>query len=163
MERFQELLTESNEALKRADHLTSVTFNLVEETKLLMVIVENVHRSITFAMDALLEYDLYYKRITNVHPEFKEKMRLFKQSSARRYNIPPDAIALIMDVQELMEKRRSSSMEFVRRDKFVIASNDFRLRSLDLKKVKDYVERTKMFINKVNHLLKPSDRRSNRF
>lgn len=160
MERFQQSLSKANEFLKRADHLASVTYTLINDPKLLWVALENTHRAVINCMNTLLEFDLLYKRIPHIPEAFKERLRLFKETSSKRYSISRETIILIADLQELVEKHKASSMEFVRKDKFVIASQDYRLRTLDIKKVKEFVEKTKMFIKKANLLFKSSDRRS---
>tara|TARA_Y100000310_G_scaffold335338_2_gene417139 strand:- start:46397 stop:46879 length:483 start_codon:yes stop_codon:yes gene_type:complete len=160
MEHAKKLLNEANESLKRADHLASVTFKLINDPKLLWVALENTHKAAINCMNSLLQFDYIYKRIPHIPEVFKEKLRLFKETTAKRYTISRETIILIADLQELVEKHKASSMEFVRKDKFVIASQDYRLRTLDIKKVKDFVEKTKMFINKANLLFKSSDRRS---
>jgi len=163
MERFQQSLIEANESLKRADHLASVTYKLINDPKLLWVALENTHRAAIKCMNALLEFDLLYKRISHIPEAFKERLRFFKETSGKRYAISRETTILLADLQELVEKHKASSMEFVRKDKFVIASPEYRLRTLDIKKVKDFVEKTKMFIKKANLLFKSSDRRRGSF
>ena len=163
MEEFQQRMIEANESLKRADHLASVTYKLINDPKLLWVALENTHKAAISCMNSLLQFDYLYKRIPRIPEAFKEKLRLFKESSGKRYSVSRETIVLLADLQELVEKHKASTMEFVRKDKFVIASQDYRLRTIDSKKVKDYVEKTKIFINKANLLLKSSDRRSSSF
>ena len=163
MEKIQSLVLEANKDVKRADHLIAVTYKLVTDTKLLIIAVENLHKALIKGMGALLRYDLIYKRIPDIPENMINRLQLFKETTAKRYNISSENILLIKDINEIIEKRKESSTEFIRKNKFIIASPNYRLRSLDVNKVKYYVEMTKIFINKVNHVLQPSDRRSNRF
>lgn len=160
MEKLRLLLKEANTAFKIADHMIYVTYPLVSDTKLLIVIIENLHKAITKGVEALLYYEFLYKRISNFPESFHERLRTFKESIARRYNFSQNNILLISDINEIVEKRKESPIEFVKKDKFVIASRDYRLRTINFDKTKNFVNETKMFISKLNSILKASDRRT---
>lgn len=46
-----------------------------------------------------------------------------------------------------------STMEFIRRDKYVIASSTYRLKSISIEKVKDYLNESKDFVKNANKIL----------
>ncbi|MEK6903216.1 MAG: hypothetical protein AABW64_01045 [Nanoarchaeota archaeon] len=163
MEEIQQKLVEAKECLRRADHMASVTFSLLNETKLLLVIVDNLYQAIGKSIEALLRYDYLYKRIGEIPLGERARLQFFKDNVARRYNIPYESMTAIKELYDLMEKRKKSPMEFVRKDTYIIASNEYKLRLLDIKKVKEYVEKTKMFIKKVESVIEIRDRRSNHF
>ena len=159
MDRFHTLIADANKAMETADHLAYVTYPVVNDVKLLMVVVEHVHRALLNGMHALLHYDALYKRISPVPEDFKSQFLMFKASTSRRYHIHPDELLLIQDIKELMDKRKASPMEFARKDKFVIASRDYKLRTLTMSKVKNYLTTAKTFIKKVNEVQQTSGRR----
>jgi hypothetical protein len=163
MEEIQRKMTEAKECLRRADHMASVTFSLLNETKLLIVIIDNLYQSVGKMIEAMLRYEYLYKRIGDIPNGTKAQLQFFKDSVARRYNVPYESMTAVKELYDLMEKRKNSSMEFVRKETFVIASNEYRLRLLDIKKVKEYVEKTKMFIKKIESVIEIRDRRSNHF
>lgn len=163
MEEVNQIVEQANELLKRADHMASVTYQVVNETKLLVVIVDNLYQAAIKAMDAVLHYDYLYKRIGELPANTRERMNFFRETAARRYNIPREQILALYELYDLVEKHKKSPMEFVRKETYVIASTDYKLRLLDLKKVKQYVEATKMFIRKVNSIVGARDRRSSHF
>ena len=63
MEPFELQLEEAKKALKTADHLAYITYPLVTDNKIMLLIAENLYTSVIKAIDAFLNYDRYYKRI----------------------------------------------------------------------------------------------------
>jgi len=152
-------VTEANKALASADHLAYVTYPVVNDTKLLFVILKQLNHALTKSMYALLHYDALFKRIPLFPDDYAVQLDLFKRSTAKRYHITKDEITLLEDIKELVNKHKTSTVEFARKDKFVIASRDYRLRTLTIGKVKNYITNAKTFIHKVNEVHKSSDRR----
>lgn len=162
METFKRLVGEANKSLKTADHLTYVTFPLINDIKLMVTITENLNIALTKGMEAILHYDRLYKRIPAYADNFVAKFDMFKSRSAVRYNFPREDLLLINDVREIIEHRQKSPMEFIRRDKFVICSNNYRMKTITLDKVKEYINRAKGFMAKVNRIYEQNDRRFTR-
>ena len=159
MERFKTLVREANQAFETADHLAFVTYPVVKETKLLAVVMDNLFKALSAGMSAILYYDYIYKRISQFPNEFSNRFDLFKMSCAKRYNFPREDILLIKELLELTQERKQAPMEFARRDKYVIASKNYRLKMLDIKKVKTSVNTGRAFLKKVNEVADASDRR----
>ncbi len=154
MEDFLRLLYEANKAFKTADHLTYVTYPLIQETKLLLAITENLYSAMVKGVEAVLEYDQLYKRISLLPREFQSKLEIFKTKSVKRYNIDGNYFRLINDLREIIVYHKKSPIEFTRRNKYVICLNDYRIKTLDLKKTKKDVVEVKGFIEKINSILK---------
>jgi len=150
---------EANKAFETADHLTYVTYPLVNDLKLLLHIVDQLNLALSKGMDALLYYDYIYKRISNIPNDFNRKLDIFKNHTSRRYGISRETIVLISDVAEIINKRKEAPMEFSRKDKYVIAYENYRLKTITLDKVKSYLNEGKGFVKKLNEVLEASDRR----
>lgn len=153
MEKFKELIQTANRAIKTADHLTYMTFPLVNDTKLLITIVENIHSAVINSMDALLYYDWLFKRISNLPLDFRSRLEIFKSYSIMRYNIPRDSVMLIQDIDSIVSHRRKSPMEFVRKGELVLCTNDYNMKTINFIKVKEYTNQAKDFVRKVNSIL----------
>ena len=154
MQEITKLLNESNKYLKTADHLTYITYPLLKDNKLIISITENLTEAMTKAMEALLYYDHYYKRISYFPNDFKSKLETFKLSCVPRYNIDRSFILMLQDLKELVDLRKQSKMEFIRNNKYVIALNNFDMKSLSYEKVKKFLNDSKPFFNKLNLILK---------
>lgn len=159
MEPFETQLEEAKKALRTADHLAYITYPLIMDNKLMLLIAENLYNSITKTIDSLLNYDRYYKRIPVVPENSDEKIAVFKSEICKRYNISPEIMLMIKDIKTISDSRKNSNMELFRKKELIIISGDFsRAKTLSLKKVKDYINTTKLLINKTDAILKNARR-----
>ena len=154
MEEFQGCLLEANKAMRTADHLVYVTYPFVNDVKLIMTIAENLHKALVNGLNAMLSYEYLYKRINTPPRDFKEKIEVFKSFCVPRYNIPRESLLLISDINNLIDHRRNSPTEFIKSGKFVMCTQDFKMRILNFEKVKGYNTKVKEFINKINEILR---------
>lgn len=156
MEKSLILLKEAQQYINTADHLCFVTFPTVNDNKILMAIAENIYISMISAMEALLQYEKEFKRIYNIPENFDMKFDLFKSNIAKRYNIDRNSIFIIDDLRKLLQLHKSSQMEFNRKGSYVILADDFKLRSLNINKIKDYINNAKPFINNIDTIINRS-------
>lgn len=154
MEEVAKKLQEANKLLKTADHLAYVTYPLVKDNKLIITILENLSLALINAMDALLYYDRLYKRIPPFSTNFNAKLDLFKRKCVSRYEMDNSYIKLIEELKQLIEERKKSSMEFIRKDKYVLFNRNLRTKTITLDAAKKYLNESKPFFNKVNTILK---------
>ena len=153
MQEVIQALNKANQLLKTADHLAYVTYPLLKDNKLIITITENLSEACIRLMDALLYYERNYKRIQHFPSDFRSKIEVFKLSCSH-YNIPRNYIVLVQDFHNIIERRKSSKMEFIRNDKYIICNNDYDMVTLDYLKIKEYLNTIKPFFNKVNFILK---------
>ena len=159
MEIFEQQLEEAKKALKTADHLAYITYPLVLDNKLMLLIIENIYTALKKTMDSFLNYDKYYKRIPVVPERTEEKISVFRSEICKRYNVNPDIVLMIKDLKAISETRKNSNMEFFRREEIVIVAEEFsRVKTLNLKKVKDYINYTKVLVNKAESIIKNARR-----
>ena len=159
MEMVYALLERANKSLKIADHLAYVTYPLLKDTKLVILILENINNALTLSVEAMIEYDRMFKRIINIPADFQSRLELFKRSSAPRYNIDREHIMLISEINQIMETRKKGTMSFMKDDRLVVCGTDFRTRTVDYAKTKDYVNRSKAYMAKINNILRQNARR----
>ncbi|MDO8556283.1 MAG: hypothetical protein Q7R96_03860 [Nanoarchaeota archaeon] len=153
MQTFQRLVDESNKAFQTADHLTYATYPMVRDAKLLLVITESLFKSLTKGMDAILHYEKLYKRIPPLNNDFMSQFYAFKEKCVPRYNFSRDSVLVIQDIKAILDHRKNSPVEFRKGpDRFIMADHDFRMQSLDITKVKNYVQITKQFVFTLNRV-----------
>ena len=63
MEKYQQHLQDAIKSLKLADHMTYVTFPLINEYRLLLKIFDEIYKSVINNVNAVLCYEYLYKRI----------------------------------------------------------------------------------------------------
>ena len=160
MEEFISLVKEANKAFETADHLAFVTYPLINDTKLIILILENLNNALTRTMDAFLYYDKLYKKIQFIPNDFTSKFELFKTRSAKYYNLSYQNIEIILEIKEFIDERKKSQMEFSRKNSFVLYSN-LQLKTISLDKVKNYISKAKQIIFSLNSLSKQFQNRFN--
>ena len=72
MEQFQESRDNAKKKIQIADHMLGVTYPLVKDTKLLVVIMENIFLAYTNAMAAILYHERLFKRIPPLVPRLQK-------------------------------------------------------------------------------------------
>ena len=154
MHEASKLLAEANKLLRTADHLTYVTYPLVKDNKLIMTITENLAEATVKAMDAVIDYDRYFKRISYLPSDFQSKLDVFRTSCAPRYRINLNYLSLIKDLKNIQDARKTAKMEFVRKDNYILTQENFAVKTLNYQKVKDYVNLSKRFFEQVNLIFK---------
>lgn len=152
MERFQELREAAKINIKNADHMVSVTYPLVKDTKLLLAIMENIFLGLNNTMSSLLYYDKLFKRIPSFGENFDSKFNLFRARCTRRYRIDEGYINLIQDVKSTIKEHKRSPVEFVKNDKFVICDNNYKMKTISVEELKEYIIKAKLFIEEINNI-----------
>ncbi len=137
-----------------ADHLTFVTYPLVKDVKLLLQIIDSLHKSILALVDAVLAYERSYKRIGPYSDNIDHKLYIFKTYCMPRYNLSNDFLILYEQLGALVDAHKQSPVEFKRDDQYIICSPTYQLRPITLEQVKGYVINAKPFILKVSNIVK---------
>lgn len=153
MEKFQENIKQAIRSLQIADHMTYVTFPLVNEQRLLLKIFDEIHKSIINCINAILNYEYLYKRI-QLYTNNRENIRTFTNKCAKTYNLNNEQIKKILEILELNKKHKQSAMEFVKKDRVVILSDSLKTQTLDVYKIKQYLLLAKELLMEVNKRVK---------
>jgi hypothetical protein len=151
-EKFIDSLNIATKLLQTADHLTYITFPLVKEKRLLLKILAELSNSLLNAINAILQYEYYWKRI-QIYKDARENFRTFK-NIAKRYDISPEQLLKINEIINLAEKHKKSPFEFVRNDKIVIMSDTNQADYLTLEKIKSFLIEAKDILRKINLKIK---------
>ncbi|MDD5651460.1 MAG: hypothetical protein PHF86_13780 [Candidatus Nanoarchaeia archaeon] len=150
MEKHDELLLSAKKSLNAADHLTYMTYPLVKDVKIVLTITQNLHSCVMDGMEAVLQFDRYYKRINPLTDNFENKFSVFKEKCASRYNFNIDDLELIQEIKTILNCHKESNMEFIRSNKVIMCSPTFKMKTFDIPSIKLYLARTKKFIAKVD-------------
>jgi hypothetical protein len=160
MEKFFELAKQALKSYTVADHMVHVTYNVVKEPKLLMLATKHLDESLTHAISALIYYDYYYKRISEFPSNFTSKLDIFRRFTCQKYAIPRQVVQLIQDIHNIVKDHKSSEMEFRRKNQYVIASKSYQLRTINIEKLKSFLNISKTLITKLTEVKKLNDRRA---
>lgn len=157
MERFQEARQKAIRNIHIADHILTQTYPLVNDPKLLLAVMENVFLSLTNAMASILHYERLFKRIPPFQDNFDSKFNMFKLKIVNKYKIEKDIILFIQNIKDTIIKHKKSPIEFARKDKFVICSDNYDLKTLSIKDIKEYINKAKLFIHVANNITRENE------
>jgi hypothetical protein len=120
-------------------------------------VLENIFLSLTTSMASLLYYERLFKRIPPFHDTFDSKYNLFREKMVRRHNIDPSYLRLLMETKEIIKEHKNSPVEFARKDKFVICSDSYQLRTISVEELKRKIAKAKLFIEEMDNLVSKND------
>ena len=158
MEKFQELREEALKNLKNADHMLGVTYPLIGDTKILLNVADNIFLALTNAMGAILHHDRLFKYIPPFNDNFEGKFMMFKNKVLKRYNIDLEYAKLIQEIKDVIILHKNSPVEFKRKDRYIICTDNYRMVAITVNMLKDYLKKTKEFISIMQLITRKNER-----
>ncbi|MBW2976469.1 hypothetical protein KY347_03415 [Candidatus Woesearchaeota archaeon] len=158
MEKFQELRDLAGKKLQLADHMLTMTYPMVKDSRLLLSSIENLFLAFSYGMGSVLYYDRIFKRIPPFPDNFTSKFELFRDKCLKRYNMGNECLGIIKDLRDIIIAHKKSPMEFSRKESFVICNGDYRVRTISLKEVRSYVEKAKLFLKNVSVIVSTDEK-----
>lgn len=146
MEKFQELREKAVQTIKKADYMLTMTYPMLQESKILVSVAKNLYSAMEDALTAILEHEKTFKNIPGYSDNFDSKFIIFRDKIAPRYSVPSEHARFISDLREIMSAHSKSPMEFSRKDKFVICSDSYEIRTLTQNDLKKMLNKAKVFI-----------------
>lgn len=154
MEQFEASIESARNNIKVADHMLVITYPLVKDPKLLLLIIEKIHSALDEAMSSVLYFERAYKRIGSFNDtDFDSRLNAFRSEIVPRFRIRNDFISLMQEIRGIIREHKKSPVEFSRRENFVICSDNYKVRSLSADVVKRYVAKAKEFIYEMGLLV----------
>ena len=146
MEKFQLLRQESFKNYHVADHILTVTYPLIKDTKLLLGVTDNMFLALNNAMSSVLHHERLFKLVPIFEDTFESKFNIFRYKCVPRYKINQEYIDLIQELQEIIYLHKKSPMEFRRKDRFIICTKNYQMRGITTNQLKIYLQKTKEFL-----------------
>ncbi len=155
MEKYEELLVKASNNFKTADHLTYVSYPLLNDKKLLLAIAYNLYLTGSNGISAVLYYERLYKRIEVLPSDLDSRINLFESLVMNRLKIKPEVCSVLRELKLIVDQHRESPLEFSRKDKFVICNDDYSgVKTLDIPMLKIYIAVMREFLRVVSGLRK---------
>lgn len=130
-------IAEAKRLLSVADHMAYISYPVMQESRLLIKMLEHIEKSLGQLIGAILDNEYLLKRAQQ-YSDPKDNFRTFVESSPR-YGLKKGHLEAISQIKGLMEMHSQSPMEFVKNEKFIIMSDGSRMGELTLEKVKAYI------------------------
>lgn len=158
MEEYEGARDKAKRHIKIADHMLTQTYPLIQDPKLLLAVMDNIFSALTNSMSAILYYERLFKRIPPFHNSFDSKFNIFRARCVRRYSLSTDYVVLIQIIREVIKEHKESPFEFSRKGKFVICSDNYRMKTISVDKLKDYIRQTKDFVAEMERMVDQNGR-----
>lgn len=129
-----------------------MTYPIVNDGRLLVAVAENIFLALTNTMGSVLYYERLFKRVPPFHDNFSSKFNLFKEY-AEKENIDAGYLRLIQNMKEIIVKHKKSPVEFTRKDQFVICNGSYKLYTISVNELKDYVAKAKSFLSNTERII----------
>ncbi|MFH0869281.1 MAG: hypothetical protein V1839_03575 [archaeon] len=150
----RELLAKAKKEIEIADHLIYVTYQMVSEVKILMAISEHIINAAHAALESLLEFERYYKRLDAYHQSFALEISIYRTKDIeKRHGFDPKFYRLLQKLMEIQKFDKTSIMRFKRGDRYILSTVDYQMSVLDLDNMKRYKYLTKKFIDSVDLII----------
>ena len=158
MEKYLEAKKKALKNLYIADHILTMTYPLIQDPKLLLAVCENIFLGLTNSIASLLYFERLYKRIPPFHDNFESKYNMFKMRCVERFNISKEYLKFILEIKEIIYENKKSPVTFSKKNKFVICSDNYKLKTLSLEELKQYLEKAKLFIHEICSIIEKNER-----
>ncbi len=147
MQKFIESIKETERIINNADHMFYVTFPLIKDKKLLLKIILEIKKAIVNCINLILKREYLFKRIS-LYKDPRSNFSTFKEKCAPRYNITNQEIKLIMELFEIFNKHKQSSMEIMKNDRIFIISENLELKMIQIEKIREFLTVSKEILKK---------------
>lgn len=141
----KEDIIEAKRLLRIADHMAYITYPVLKEQRLLIKILEQINTALKMTVKAILDHEYLNKRIQ----KFDDPKLNFDEfiSIAEEYGIEKGHINIIKRVSEIIDLHNKSPLEFVRKDAFIIMSDNLKTEQITLERVKIFLKSSKQILD----------------
>ncbi len=152
MDKFLKNLQEASKIISTADHMLYVTFPLIKDKKLLLKILIDTKIAISKCISSILQYEYLYKRI-NLYNNPKTNFKTFEEKCAKKYDVTKQDIKLILELFDIVEEHKKSSMEFMKNTKIIILSQNLQQKTITIEKIKEFLTLAKNILKKIKETI----------
>ena len=143
----------ANTSYQTADHLTFVTYPMVQDMKLMKSVLKHLDDTINYTIDAFLEYEYYYKNISTIPTKIEDKLMIIFNSGTKRHNFDRQKLLLIRDIKDFLKYEQKSKTEFIKKNQLVFADSEFQIKTLNYDRIKMYVQEVKSFLDLISKVI----------
>ncbi len=138
--------------LKIADHILVMTYPIVQDPKLLKIVLERLYLSVENGMAALLYYEKSQRRIAVFNESYVGMLKVIRKTLIK-YNISPSYLGFLHELNDLYQGQKKSDVEFIRKEKFVFTNKSYKLNTITKEDMKKYLLKAKLFIKEITDVI----------
>ena len=154
-QKFVTSLKNAEKYLRAADHLASVAYPLILDSKICLQILSELNIFSIYLMNSVLQYEYYFKRI-QLFADSKINLETFKNDCVKYYKFSDNELRIFYEVMRLADAHKNSPMEFVKDKNVVIMSDGGRTDTINIEKIKSMINNMKTMLKKVRTRLEQS-------
>lgn len=147
MEDYKSLIEGAYREAKLADYMAHVTNKLVNDKKVLISVINHIHKSYNMALKAFLLRERMYRRVPPVPEDFNLLTDLFFNKCADALSINNGLKNNILKINKAVNAYDERGMLLERSKKYVFVSSSYELIDLKAEDVKDWLKENMNFVN----------------
>jgi len=159
--RHKQIIAKARREIDLADHLVYVTMPLTDDVKFMLAIADHVFNASSAAIEAVLEQRRYYKKLEAFPRTFGAMTDIWLREIREKHNFERKHAEFLKKISEIRNSITASTMRFRRKDKYILTSDVYDLKVLDLESIKKYLNIAKDFVDKSEIIVKEEDERQN--
>ena len=158
MEKFQVLREEALKNYRMADHMLNVTYPLVNDTKLLLGVTQNMYSSLTLAMASILHHERLFKLVPSFQETFESQFQILHQRCSKKHSIPQEQLNLMLELKNILQLHKKSPIEFQRKDRFIICTSNYQIKAVTQNELKKHLQTAKAFLRLMGEITSRNQR-----
>ena len=143
MSDYESYLQKALRSLHVAEYMLTNTYPSVREPKLLLAIIDDLHISHINLIHAILK-----KEKKDTSDDFIHTFSEFK-SISKKYEFTDEDFDLIFKIKRILDEHKESKVEFARKDKFIICLDNYKMESIGVEDVKEYIFKSKHLLRRL--------------
>jgi hypothetical protein len=147
-----DLMHESREELKRADHLLYVSLKYTRTVDVIKNIIDRLIAGLTYVIDALLTDAQEKNKLKNIPPQIGLKYELLQKTYKDEMIV--ELVEFYMKLRKISNAEYKKSNEY-RRHVTMTATTETGIISITLEVIKEYYERAVGFADFADNLMNP--------
>lgn len=156
MSEYALLIKRAESKLKIADHMINMSYKLVDDPKILLSGAITLFESLESAMSAVLDVERIFKRVSPYNNTFESKYATFNTKLVKKNPRFKEGLEILKKLHSINVAHKKSPVEFSRKDKFVICLDDYEMVTVELKDLKNYINKAKVFIEQCTIIINAS-------
>lgn len=134
-----------------ADHIFYHTYALIQDTKLLLGVTENLFLALSCGLSAILYHERLFKLVPPFSENFESKLQTLQQKR-ERYGLEQGYFELIRELREEVALHKSSPVEFRRKDRFIICTDSYKMKAITANQLREYLKKGQQFLERMNQI-----------
>ena len=153
MERYDECISKAKQSLLIGEQVLKITFPLLKENKLLLVVLERIHDSHIQMLQGVLTYERERRTIPPFQANFESMCNMLELRLEKKYSPAGKEIELLKIVAQTIKFHKDAVIAFSRKNTLILASDKYVIQKVTPEFVMDAIQQTQKMISAWSRLL----------